>query len=110
MDSRKHAAFTGSAARISRKVGGEVSAYDGYVEARNIALVAGERIVQSWRASDWPEGVYSLITLEFQSVGSGHTSVTFQQFGIPDKEWRAIQRGWKDHYWTPLAEWIAARR
>lgn len=110
MDSRKHAAFTGSAARISRKPGGVVSTYDGYVEARNIELVPGSRIVQSWRATDWPAGAYSLITLELHSAGHGATTVTFQQFGIPDKAWRSIERGWKDHYWTPLAEWLAAQR
>jgi uncharacterized protein YndB with AHSA1/START domain len=39
MDSRKHARFTGAPARMSRKIGGTFSAYDGYITGVNIELV-----------------------------------------------------------------------
>jgi len=47
MDSKKHEKLTGSAATISRKVGGKFSVYDGYAVGKNITLKADELIVQS---------------------------------------------------------------
>lgn len=38
MDSKKHGRFTGSLARISRKEGGAIMAYDGYVSGENVGL------------------------------------------------------------------------
>ncbi len=62
MDSRKHARFTQAKARISRKVGGKICAYDGYIDGTNLELIPDAKIVQSWRGSDWPEGHYSRAT------------------------------------------------
>ncbi|MBI3232331.1 MAG: SRPBCC domain-containing protein, partial [Candidatus Doudnabacteria bacterium] len=62
MDSKKHSAITGGAASISRKIGGKVSAYDGYISGKNVELVADKKIVQTWRASDWEDGHFSLVT------------------------------------------------
>ncbi len=50
MDSKKHSAFTGGKASISRVVGGKYTAYDNYVNGKNIELVPDKKIVQSWRA------------------------------------------------------------
>ena len=59
MDSDKHSRFTGGKAHISRQIGGKFSTFDGYSEGVNIELVPDKKIVQSWRAGDWPEGHYS---------------------------------------------------
>ena len=101
MDSRKHSRFTGSPASISKRQGGAVSAYDGYATGINLKLVAGKQIVQTWRASDWPEGVMSTVTYLLEKV-SGGTKLRFTQTGVPDGATEAIRRGWRDFYWTPL--------
>ena len=49
MDAKKHAAFTGGAARISRKVGGAFSVFDNYATGKNVELVKDKRIVQEGR-------------------------------------------------------------
>ena len=46
MDPKKHAAFTGGEASGSSKVGGEFSAWDGYITAKNLDLKNGQKIVQ----------------------------------------------------------------
>jgi len=38
LDSEKHSAFTGSPAKIERKVGSEFSAWDGYIKGKNLEL------------------------------------------------------------------------
>lgn len=58
MDSRKHSAFTGDKVTISRKTGGRFKVGE-YIRGMNLELVPNEKIVQSWRGSDWPEGHFS---------------------------------------------------
>lgn len=84
MDSRKHGKFTGSKTSISRKVGGKFSVYDGGLKGVNLELVPDEKIVQSWRTEDWPEGHYSKITFALEEV-NGKTRLTFTQTGVPEK-------------------------
>jgi activator of HSP90 ATPase len=76
MDSRKHSKFSGSKASISRKIGGKFTAFDSYAEGNNIQLIPDLKIVQSWRASDWPEGHYSQVTFSFKQIKGG-TRLTF---------------------------------
>jgi uncharacterized protein YndB with AHSA1/START domain len=107
MDSRKHAAFTGEPAEISRKAGGRISAYGGYVDGRNIEIVPSCKIVQAWRGSDWPEGLYSTATFVLTKVPAG-TRLTFTQTGVPDDQAAPIAEGWKEHYWEKMKAALAA--
>ena len=71
MDSKKHSEFTGSAVRMSRNVGSEFSVYGGDIQGINLNLVPDQKIVQSWRYSDWPESHYSKATFSLKEVPSG---------------------------------------
>src|SRR3972149_12205989 len=71
MNSKKHSAFTGGKAKISGRVGGSFSVYDGYATGKNLKLVKDKTIVQTWRASDWEEGHYSTVTFNFVPTKNG---------------------------------------
>ena len=101
MDSALHTKFTGSQAVISPRIGGKFSTFDGYAEGINLELVPGKKIVQTWRASDWPEGIHSNITFELKVIPAG-TRLTFTQTGVPADQHEDVSQGWKDFYWTPL--------
>jgi activator of HSP90 ATPase len=101
MDSKKHAQFTGGEAKISRKVGGKFTIYGGDIAGENLELVPDQKIVQSWRYSDWPEGIYSKVTFSLESVEKG-TKLSFTQTGVPDDKYEDIKQGWKDYYWDPM--------
>ena len=45
---------------ISREEGGSFALYGGFITGRHIELVPNVRVVQAWRAGDWPAGVYSI--------------------------------------------------
>jgi len=105
MDSKKHAKFTGGKASISREVGGKFSAFDNYSEGVNLELVADKKIVQSWRAEDWPEGHYSKATFSLNKVEGG-TRLTFTQSGVPKEQFEDVSQGWKDYYWEPMKEML----
>jgi len=101
MDSRKHAKFSQAAAKISRKVGGRISAYDGYISGSNLELVPDKKIVQSWRGSGWPEGHMSKVTFKLAPVKGG-TRLSFTHSNVPDNEVESIRQGWIDNYWGPM--------
>lgn len=101
MDSKKHAKFTGSPAKISQKVGGKFTAYDKYISGVNLELVKDKKIVQSWRASNWPQIHYSKVTFLLKPTKGG-TKLMFSHKGIPVKELKSIAWGWKTYYWHPL--------
>ena len=101
MDPRKHSKFTGSQVSISRKVGGKFTVYDGGLSGTNLELVKDKKIVQSWRADDWPEGHYSKATFALAKVASG-TRLTFTQISVPAEHYEGIKQGWHDYYWTPM--------
>jgi len=105
IDSKKHAKFTGGKASISHEVGGKFSAFEGYAEGVNLQLVPDKKIVQSWRASDWPEGHYSEVTFLFKDIEGG-TYLTFSQTGVPEEQYDDISQGWRDYYWAPMKEML----
>ena len=81
MDSKKHAKFTGGPAKISRKIGGSFSVFDGYATGKNIELIQDKKIVQSWRASVWDESDLSEVTFILTPKKSG-TIISFLQKNI----------------------------
>lgn len=101
MDSRIQTRFSGGKASISRRSGGKFTAYDNYISGTNIELVPDTKIVQSWRASDWPEGHYSKVTFTFKKIKDG-CHLTFTQTGVPEQQYEGIRRGWHDFYWSPM--------
>lgn len=105
MDQKQHAQFTDSPAKIEYKVGGKFSVWDGYATGETLELVEDRKIVQSWRASDWPEGQFSKLTIELLPE-SGKTQLNFVQENVPDDQEDDIAQGWQDFYWKPLKKYL----
>jgi len=104
MDPKKHSAFTGSEAGGSSEIGGTFTAWDGYIAARNLELVRGEKIVQEWTTTEWPEG-YPPSLLEIRpSKVEGGTELELVQSRVPVDQTDDYERGWHEHYWGPMRE------
>ena len=103
MDSKRHAALTGSTVSMSRQVGGKFKVYDGDIQGVNLELIPDQKIVQSWRYSDWPKGRYSKATFALKAIPGG-THLSFTQRGIPEVFCDDIRQGWRDYYWAPMKE------
>ncbi|HLC79775.1 MAG TPA: SRPBCC family protein [archaeon] len=106
MDSKKHSAFTQSECKIGKNTGDSFSAYDGYIEGTTIELIPGEKVVQSWHASDWPKGHYSEVIFEFEQKGS-KTKLKFTHSNVPEEFFEEIKAGWIEHYWSKMKEFFA---
>ena len=109
MDAKRHSALVGGQpVRLSRRTGGAFSVgHD--LEGRTLATTKDRRIVQSWRANNWPKGVYSKATFAFAKAPGG-TKITFTQTGVPSVFYKEISTGWRDYYWNPLRRQWGSRR
>lgn len=105
MDEKKHAAFTGAPAEIGHKAGDSFSVWDGYAVGKNLEIIPNKKIVQTWRASDWPEGVESKVTFELNAKGDG-CELKFTQTSVPDEFTKDIEQGWIDNYWDLMKVYL----
>ena len=71
------------------------------ISGRNIELKPNARIVQAWRAGNWPEGVYSVVRFELTGEGAA-TTLTLDQSGFPEEQREHLDGGWRKMYWEPL--------
>jgi activator of HSP90 ATPase len=93
---------------LSDGIGGRFSAWGPHLRGVTVELIKDKRIVQAWRAENWPAGHYSIATVDLKRAGRG-TVLTFTQLGVPAKNLKSINEGWKTHYWQPLRKFFAKR-
>ena len=106
VDAKKHSAFTGSKATCDARVGGEFTAWDGYISGKNLLLEKGKRIVQEWTTTEWPAGFPpSRLTLTFKKV-TGGTEILMVHSGVPAELADDVAEGWKEFYWEPLKKYF----
>lgn len=107
LDSRGHRAMTGAKAKQSARVGAAVTAWGAYISGRNLALVPGKRIVQSWRTTQFTDAHKdSKITVTLKAVKDG-TRITLTHSGVPDGQTSYQKGGWQTHYFAPMKAYFA---
>jgi uncharacterized protein YndB with AHSA1/START domain len=83
LDSIAHSEMTGGEATMSDEVGADMSAWDGYITGRNLELVPGERIVQSWRTTEFDDELEdSIVTVLLQETEDG-TLLRLEHSNVP---------------------------
>jgi uncharacterized protein YndB with AHSA1/START domain len=105
LDSAQHAKFTGAPAEIGASAGDAWSAYGGKIFGRQLELVDGVRIVQTWRAGNWPDGVHSLVRFELVPEG-GKTKLVLDHDAVTDEQAPHLEGGWPKMYWEPLRKYL----
>ena len=110
LDSLGHSEMTGGEASMSDQIGAEVSAWDGYISGRNLELIPGERIVQSWRTTEFgDEHEDSVITVVLEEVGDD-TLLTLEHSNVPDEQRSYEEGGWQSNYFEPMVAYFTERR
>jgi activator of HSP90 ATPase len=105
LSSKEHSLFTGSKAVVSKGINRTFTAWDGYISGKNLILEPYNRIVQSWRATDFPDKhPDSFIEILFEPNKRG-TKVTLKHSGIPEGMGKNYKKGWKDFYFKPMKEY-----
>ena len=107
VDPSKHAAFTRSTATGDPVEGGAFTAWDGYIAGRHERLVPGARIVQLWRTTEFPSGhPDSRLELELRPESDNKTRLRLTHSGVPRDQAKSYEKGWVEHYWEPLREYL----
>lgn len=109
LNARQHSALTGgNTAKITPKEGTTFSVHNGYVTGKNLQLVKGCLIVQSWFGSDWssddPDSTFILL---FNQSGK-NAVMHMTHASIPDKHVESIRKGWTAYYWKPWKNYLAS--
>ncbi len=106
LDTDEHSEFTGADAEIDPEVGGSFTAWDGYIEGKNIELISNKKIVQSWRTSEFAKkDKDSLLEILFEKVKEG-TKLTLIHTNIPAGQAESYTQGWKDFYFKPMKKYF----
>lgn len=99
--------MTGSPATASTKAGGAFTAHGGYIFGINLELVDGERVLQTWRTSEFQDSdPDSSIEVTFETSPTG-TLITLRHWNIPPGQAEGYQSGWQDHYFTPMHDYFS---
>lgn len=110
LDSTEHARMTGGKAVVDPSVGGEFSAWDGYIEGKTLQLEPGRRIVQSWRSSDFPLGAgdsrLEVHLLDVPADQGGGCEITIIHTEIPEGQGAQYDSGWRSHYLEPMLKYF----
>jgi len=107
LDSERHSEMTGGSAECSDQIGAFFTAWDGYIEGQNLELVPNEKIVQTWRTSEFDEtDEDSHLIIEFKHHPKG-TLLTLKHSEIPEGQFQYLS-GWEDHYFAPMIAYFGA--
>lgn len=109
LDAKGHSAMTGSKATVeSKEIGGRFTAWAGYIDGTHVALEPGRRILQSWRATDFPPDAPESYLEVRLAPEDGGTRITFRHTEVPAKQAASYLKGWKEYYLEPMARYFAA--
>lgn len=105
LDSEQHTLMTGGVAVCTSDVNGEFTAWDGYISGYNKSLIENERIVQSWRTTEFEvTDNDSELVIELSETESG-CELTLIHSAIPRGQ-SNYEQGWIDHYFIPMKEYF----
>lgn len=107
LDSDQHTAFTGGVAEVTDLIDEYFEAWDGYISGMNTDLEFPNRIVQSWRTTEFgDEEDDSVLELTFEDTDMG-CKMTLNHTQLPDGTADKYTKGWEEHYFEPMEEYFA---
>jgi activator of HSP90 ATPase len=108
LNSEGHTKMTGGEALVSDKEGDIFSAWDGYIEGRNIKLEPFSIIIQTWRTSEFEDkdedSQIELILRENQGV----TEITLIHRNLTESG-EQYRQGWIDNYFEPMKTYFSKK-
>jgi activator of HSP90 ATPase len=105
MNAAEHAEYTGLPAHIGAAEGEAFSLFGGRVVGRHLQLVPDRRIVQAWRGTHWPEGVFTIVRIELHPDGD-KTHLVLDHDAVPEDLVALVDGHWKKRYWEALALYL----
>lgn len=105
LNSTQHSKMTGGLAKCSNEIGGNFTAWDGYIKGKNIDLKSNKEIIQRWRTSEFDKNDEdSKLIIRFKEIENG-TELTLIHNNIPEGQTQ-YKKGWIDHYFKPMENYF----
>lgn len=109
LDNEGHSNMTGSNATAGTNVGDSFTAFDEYAWGKNLELVPYDKIVQSWRTTEFSdEDKDSIIEVLFEENGE-FTKVTINHSQLPPHG-NTYKQGWIDYYFEPMKDYFTSNK
>ena len=106
LNSELHSAFTGGLATIQEEIESRFTAWDGYITGRILELEKDQRIIQSWRTTEFgDDDDDSMVEIGFADNSKGCT-MTLKHWNIPNGQGDKYKSGWDTHYIVPMKEFF----
>ncbi|NP_001155868.1 activator of heat shock 90kDa protein ATPase-like [Acyrthosiphon pisum] len=94
-------AFTQQSVSFQAIKGGKFQLFDGNITGEFIELCPGKKIVQNWRTKQWPDWLYSTVTVTINQQ-EDHTKVRVALVGVPKSDEAITRQNWERYYFTPI--------
>lgn len=105
LSTQGHTKMTRGTAFVSDKVGEKFTAWEGYITGKNLALEPYNKIVQSWRSSNFeanePDSQIEITLLEKEN----ETELTLKHSNVPESG-EHYKNGWDEHYFQPMTTYF----
>ncbi|MBX7052254.1 MAG: SRPBCC domain-containing protein [Flavobacteriales bacterium] len=95
--------LTGMTAQMDSHEGGTFHAWNNKSHGYIMRLIPNQRIVQSWRHDEFPDGMYSIVIMDIEKTDTG-CRVSFNHIGVPEDCSGWLTETWKKDFWIPLSE------
>ena len=107
LSTQRHSKMTGSPAYVSDKVGDTFKTWEGYITGKNIELVPYNRIVQSWRSSNFEDNEADSQIEVILTEHEGNTTLTLKHTNVPESG-EHYKKGWEESYFEPMRQYFEA--
>lgn len=106
LSSEGHTNMTGGEATVSDKIGASFTVWDGYIEGKNIVLEPYNRIIQSWRTSQFEENEKDSQIEILLVEDNEQTELTLIHSNVPESG-EHYKKGWNTHYFQPMIAYFS---
>lgn len=106
---RKHAAVIGDRVSISRRVGAKFTAFGGVLRGKNLLIVPGRLIVQTWRAKPWKKSDPDSILILLFSKSPDGGRIDLLHVNVPAYDHAGVTKGCPQYYWNPWKTYLKRR-
>jgi len=105
LSTQRHSKMTGGTAFVSDKIGDKFTAWDGYIKGENLVLEPYNKIVQSWRSTNFEDHEDDSQIEVILNEGDSETKLTLIHTNVPESG-EHYKKGWDEHYFEPMKRYF----
>ena len=106
LDGDEHGKMTGAPASCNAKLGGSFTAHGDYISGKNEELVPYQKIVQSWRTTEFSDDEEDSVLEVIFEDKNNQTLITLIHSNLPPHGTQ-YEQGWKDFYFKPMIAYFS---